>query len=272
MPPGPLLAGVVEQPLTDVLPDRLGSGQPDGVGLLDFDGPPAAAAGNPQQVLLYFGQPLRPDRGTGRTAVRCDVIQDGLPIFRRHLVPGCRQYRHCHRRSQQPAWYSSDQHNNPASFAYGEQRQQCSQLSVPPSFSVNVGVPPVVTTTTFSLKFAVRVTTPPTPTVPLPEVMPVPEVATEVTVEAAVSICKVPVTAGTGITSGAGDLNAGKVVTLTVNFSENVVVTTTAGTPTLTLSDGGTATYTGGTGSGALTFSYTVAAGQNTADLTVTAQ
>ena len=43
------------------------------------------------------------------------------------------------------------------------------------------------------------------------------------------------------------------------------------GTPTLTLNDGGTATYTGGSGTNALTFSYTVAAGQNTADLAVTA-
>ena len=43
------------------------------------------------------------------------------------------------------------------------------------------------------------------------------------------------------------------------------------GTPTLTLNDGGTATYTGGSGTNALTFSYTVAAGQNTADLTATA-
>ena len=43
------------------------------------------------------------------------------------------------------------------------------------------------------------------------------------------------------------------------------------GTPTLTLNDGGTATYTGGSGGTALTFSYTVAAGQNTADLSVTA-
>ena len=42
------------------------------------------------------------------------------------------------------------------------------------------------------------------------------------------------------------------------------------GTPTLTLNDGGTASYTGGSGGTALTFSYTVAAGQNTADLTVT--
>ena len=48
-------------------------------------------------------------------------------------------------------------------------------------------------------------------------------------------------------------------------------MTVAGGTPTLTLNDGGTATYTGGSGSSALTFSYTVAAGQNTADLAVTA-
>ena len=77
------------------------------------------------------------------------------------------------------------------------------------------------------------------------------------------------VASGTGITAGAGDLGAGKVVTLTLNLSE--AVTVAGGTPTLTLNDGGTATYTGGTGTNALTFSYTVAAGQNTADLAVTA-
>ena len=60
-----------------------------------------------------------------------------------------------------------------------------------------------------------------------------------------------------------GDLNAGKTVTLTLNLSENVTVTT-AGTPTLALNDGGTATYVGGSGTNALTFSYTVLAGQNT--------
>ena len=48
-------------------------------------------------------------------------------------------------------------------------------------------------------------------------------------------------------------------------------VTVAGGTPTLTLNDGGTATYTGGSGTNALTFSYTVGAGQNTADLAVTA-
>ena len=66
-----------------------------------------------------------------------------------------------------------------------------------------------------------------------------------------------------------GDLDAGKIVTLTLNLSE--AVTVSGGTPTLTLNDGGTATYTGGSGTSALTFSYTVAAGQNTSDLAVTA-
>jgi hypothetical protein len=79
------------------------------------------------------------------------------------------------------------------------------------------------------------------------------------------------VTSGTGITSGGGDLNAGHVVTLTVNFTGTVTVNTTGGAPTLKLNDGGTATYTGGSGSTALTFSYTVAAGQNTPDLGVAA-
>jgi hypothetical protein len=74
---------------------------------------------------------------------------------------------------------------------------------------------------------------------------------------------------GSGIVNGTGDLNAGKTVTLTLNLSE--AVTVAGGTPTLTLNDGGTATYVGGSGSAALTFSYTVGAGQNTADLAVTA-
>ena len=77
------------------------------------------------------------------------------------------------------------------------------------------------------------------------------------------------VASGTGITAGSGDLAAGSVVTLTVNLS--AAVTVAGGTPTLTLNDGGTATYSGGSGSNALTFSYTVAAGQNTADLAVSA-
>ena len=68
-----------------------------------------------------------------------------------------------------------------------------------------------------------------------------------------------------------GDLDAGKVVTLTLDMSESVTVNTAGGSPTLTLNDGGTATYISGSGTNALTFSYTVLAGQNTPDLTVTA-
>ena len=74
---------------------------------------------------------------------------------------------------------------------------------------------------------------------------------------------------GAGITSGNGILNAGDVVTLTVNLSS--AVTVVGGTPTLALNGGGTATYAGGSGTNALTFSYTVGAGQNTSDLAVTA-
>src|SRR5262249_54561244 len=79
------------------------------------------------------------------------------------------------------------------------------------------------------------------------------------------------VASGAGITNRNGNLNAGKVVTLTVAFSEAVTVNTSGGTPTLALNDGGAATYTGGSGSNSLIFSYTVATGQNTSDLTVTA-
>jgi hypothetical protein len=58
-----------------------------------------------------------------------------------------------------------------------------------------------------------------------------------------------------------GDLNAGKTVTITLNLSE--AVTVAGGIPTLTLNDGGTATYSSGSGSSALNFSYTVGARDN---------
>jgi hypothetical protein len=52
---------------------------------------------------------------------------------------------------------------------------------------------------------------------------------------------------------------------ITVTFSENVNLL--GGTPTIALNSGGTATYTGGTGTDEWTFAYTVGAGQNTEDL-----
>ena len=73
---------------------------------------------------------------------------------------------------------------------------------------------------------------------------------------------------GAGIAGGTGNLNAGDVVTLTVTFSE--AVTVSGGTPNLVLNDGGTATYSSGSGSTALVFSHTVQVGQNVADLAVT--
>jgi hypothetical protein len=41
---GALAASVVQKALADVLPDRVRTVETDGVGLLDFDGPAAAAA------------------------------------------------------------------------------------------------------------------------------------------------------------------------------------------------------------------------------------
>ena len=62
--------------------------------------------------------------------------------------------------------------------------------------------------------------------------------------------------------------HAGDTVTLALGFDEAVTVT---GTPTLSLNDGGTATYVGGSGTNALTFHTTVASTDtNTAALAIT--
>ena len=80
-----------------------------------------------------------------------------------------------------------------------------------------------------------------------------------------------PVISAIAETPSSGDLDAGKTVIYTLTISEVVTVNTTGGSPTLSLNDGGTATYISGSGSNALTFSYTVLAGQNTPDLVVSA-
>ena len=56
----------------------------------------------------------------------------------------------------------------------------------------------------------------------------------------------------------------GTTVAITVSFSEAVNVT---GRPQLTLNDGAVVNYAGGSGTSALTFTYTVVAGQNSSDL-----
>ena len=90
------------------------------------------------------------------------------------------------------------------------------------------------------------------------------------------AVVQATVSTGPTVTSivespSSGDLDAGKTVTYTLTMSEVVTVNTTGGSPTLSLNDGGTATYVSGSGTSALTFSYTVLAGQNTPDLMVSA-
>ena len=70
----------------------------------------------------------------------------------------------------------------------------------------------------------------------------------------------VPTVTNVSSTAANGTYGAGKVVPVTVSFSEPVNVT---GTPQVALNSGGTASYTSGSGTSTLTFTYTVAAGQN---------
>jgi hypothetical protein len=64
-----------------------------------------------------------------------------------------------------------------------------------------------------------------------------------------------------------GFYNASDTISITVTFTKAVTVDTTGGTPTLALGDGATATYAGGSGSPTLVFTYTIAGGENSADL-----
>ncbi|NNG25185.1 Ig-like domain-containing protein [Telluria aromaticivorans] len=70
-----------------------------------------------------------------------------------------------------------------------------------------------------------------------------------------------------------GSYNAGDLITLTVSFDREVDVDTTGGLPTLQLETGSTdrtASYAGGSGTATLSFSYTVQAGDTSADLNYT--
>ncbi len=76
-----------------------------------------------------------------------------------------------------------------------------------------------------------------------------------------------PTVTGVSSTISNGSYKAGTVIPITVTFSQNVTVNTVGGTPSLSLNDGGTATNANGSGTSTLTFNYTVASGQNSADL-----
>jgi len=68
-------------------------------------------------------------------------------------------------------------------------------------------------------------------------------------------------------TTANGSYTVSAVIPIVISFSKTVNVT---GTPLLALNSGGTASYTSGSGSSTLTFTYTVAAGQNSTALDAT--
>lgn len=69
----------------------------------------------------------------------------------------------------------------------------------------------------------------------------------------------------TNVTSSASDgsYRAGDSIFIEVEFIENVTVT---GTPSLSLNSGGVATYSSGSGSNKLIFSYTIRPGDDVCD------
>jgi hypothetical protein len=81
MPAGALLAGVVEQPLRDILPGRVAAIQPNGIGSLDFHRSLAAAAGNAQDVLLHFRKTSLSHLSAGRAGA--GAFEYRFPVFSR---------------------------------------------------------------------------------------------------------------------------------------------------------------------------------------------
>ena len=73
------------------------------------------------------------------------------------------------------------------------------------------------------------------------------EVTRDLTVDTTGPTITAVATSGTGITSGAGNLNAGDAVTITLTAS--AATTISGGTPTLSVSGGGEANYCAGSGS-----------------------
>jgi hypothetical protein len=75
------------------------------------------------------------------------------------------------------------------------------------------------------------------------------------------NVAVAPTVTAVSSTAANGTYGTGSSIPITVSWSKAVNVT---GTPLLALSDGATASYTGGSGTNTLTFTYTIAAGQTT--------
>jgi gliding motility-associated-like protein len=78
------------------------------------------------------------------------------------------------------------------------------------------------------------------------------------------SFTTAPVVISVSATTANGYYKAGDVVTISVVFTAAVTVN---GTPTIALNSGGSASYTSGSGSATLFFTYTIGGGQSNADL-----
>ncbi|GLZ85645.1 hypothetical protein Pres01_16960 [Metapseudomonas resinovorans] len=79
-----------------------------------------------------------------------------------------------------------------------------------------------------------------------------------------------PLITDIGVSNPDGGYKVGDVITVTISFDQTVIVDTSGGRPSLLLETGlldRTATYVSGSGSNTLTFSYTVQAGDVSADL-----
>ena len=63
-----------------------GGGQPDGIRLLYLDDAGAAPARDAEHVPLNVAELLHLDQIARRSRVGASVVQDGVPVFRRHLV------------------------------------------------------------------------------------------------------------------------------------------------------------------------------------------
>ena len=95
--------------------------------------------------------------------------------------------------------------------------------------------------------------------------LPAPQAAGSLGANKAIVIDAVaPTVANVTSSTADGTYGTGAAISIQVVFSENVTVT---GTPQLAVNSGATVSYASGTGSTSLTFTYTVAAGENSADL-----
>ena len=88
MPSGSIGAGLIEQPVSNILPKGALAVEPDCIDLLDFDYPGAPLTLNAQYVVLYVGQRALVDRWCSSSS-RTRVSEHRMPHPVRHRIIGC---------------------------------------------------------------------------------------------------------------------------------------------------------------------------------------